>query len=69
MTGNIVKSVGSPCNQVCVIDEPIGICIGCGRTLGEIAEWQGAKPARQRAIIARLPKRLAFLPTAKQAED
>jgi predicted Fe-S protein YdhL (DUF1289 family) len=61
--------IESPCNQVCTIDEPTGFCIGCGRTLDEIAEWQGAKPARQRMIIEGLPQRLASLPTAQQAQD
>jgi uncharacterized protein len=61
--------IESPCNQVCVIDAPTGFCVGCGRTLDEVAEWQGAQPARQRAIIARLPRRLASLPSTRQAQD
>jgi uncharacterized protein len=61
--------IESPCNQVCVIDAPTGYCIGCGRTLAEIAEWQGAKPLRQRAIIARLQRRLASLPSTRQTRD
>lgn len=29
----------SPCNQVCRIDPDTGLCLGCKRTLEEIAEW------------------------------
>jgi uncharacterized protein len=51
----------SPCNQVCVIDAPTGYCIGCGRTLDEIAEWGDAIPDRQRTILQILPERIARL--------
>jgi predicted Fe-S protein YdhL (DUF1289 family) len=36
-------------------------CLGCGRTLGEIAEWGMAQPARQRAIAQDAAARLASL--------
>lgn len=29
----------SPCNQVCRIDSGTGLCLGCKRTLEEIADW------------------------------
>lgn len=34
-----VKSIVSPCIQVCVVDGPTGWCLGCGRTLKEIVQW------------------------------
>ena len=34
-----LKVVTSPCVRVCVIDGPTGWCLGCGRTLKEIAQW------------------------------
>ncbi|WP_324751329.1 DUF1289 domain-containing protein [Sphingomonas sp. LY54] len=34
------------------------MCVGCGRTLGEIAEWSEAAPARRLAIIAAARDRL-----------
>ena len=33
------REVGSPCTSVCVIDPGLGYCIGCFRTLDEIADW------------------------------
>lgn len=56
--------IESPCNQVCTIDVPTGICVGCGRTLNEIAEWGDANPERQKAISQNLPERIARLALA-----
>jgi hypothetical protein len=51
----------SPCTKVCAIDPATGWCRGCGRTLDEIAAWTSATEAAQRAIVERLPARLAKL--------
>ncbi|WP_417620424.1 DUF1289 domain-containing protein [Parasphingorhabdus sp.] len=51
----------SPCNDICTIDRPSGLCVGCGRSLSEIAEWGSATDERQRKILARLPARMARL--------
>ena len=48
----------SPCNQVCTLDRD-DVCLGCGRTIDEIAAW-GTLPLPARvAILAALPGRLA----------
>ena len=41
MSGAAAKEaeVKSPCTSVCVIDPTRGYCIGCYRTLDEIADW------------------------------
>jgi hypothetical protein len=51
--------VFSPCIKVCAVSGQTGLCIGCGRTLAEIAQWSGLDEARRRAIMAELPGRLA----------
>ncbi|MFM9827593.1 MAG: DUF1289 domain-containing protein [Sphingomonas sp.] len=33
----------SPCKEICKLNINASVCTGCGRTLGEIAEW-GARP-------------------------
>jgi hypothetical protein len=43
------------------MDARSGACLGCGRTLGEIAEWGMAPAARQRAILGDAAARLAAL--------
>ena len=31
--------VDSPCNDICSTDPESGLCVGCGRTEEEIANW------------------------------
>ncbi len=50
--------LSSPCIKVCVIDGRADICIGCGRTLPEIAGWGRMSEAERLAIMATLPERL-----------
>lgn len=47
----------SPCVNVCVIHPHEGICVGCYRTLTEIAQWAGMSPDARAAIIEELPAR------------
>lgn len=46
--------------------EPSGHCIGCGRTLDEIAFWSVLDADDKRAVWALLPERLAKLPPDPQ---
>ena len=46
--------VNSPCNRNCSLDEQ-DICIGCGRSLAEILNWQNATD-QQRAEVLGLAK-------------
>ena len=50
--------ISSPCIQVCVIDGRADICLGCGRTLPEIASWGRMTEEQRRAIMAALPQRM-----------
>jgi predicted Fe-S protein YdhL (DUF1289 family) len=43
-------AVPSPCIDICRLDSR-GICIGCRRTIDEIAEWSRASEARRREIL------------------
>ncbi|HSV19577.1 MAG TPA: DUF1289 domain-containing protein [Casimicrobiaceae bacterium] len=52
----------SPCVSVCVLDPAgTGVCVGCGRTLDEVAAWSDMTNAQRRDVVARLPQRLAAL--------
>ena len=53
--------VPSPCTGICRIDDATCLCLGCGRSTGEIAEWSQAGNDRKRAIWAELPERYARL--------
>lgn len=56
-----VPIVESPCVSICVMDEATGWCIGCGRTLDEIARWSGTDQADRDAVMAELPARMEKL--------
>ncbi len=45
----------SPCMNVCVLDSA-RVCIGCKRTLDEIARWGRMSAAEQWTVIARLER-------------
>ena len=49
--------VGSPCINVCRMDEATGFCQGCRRTLDEIACWSLLDDAEKREVWAQLPSR------------
>ena len=49
--------VSSPCISVCTIDEVSGLCIGCYRTLSEIAGWIDLSEDDRRALVVALPAR------------
>ena len=42
--------VASPCISVCRIEPASGLCVGCQRTLDEIAAWSGCSDEQKRAI-------------------
>jgi predicted Fe-S protein YdhL (DUF1289 family) len=48
-----------------VVDPLSELCIGCGRSLAEIAGWIGFEPGERARIMAELPGRLAALGRAE----
>ena len=52
-------SIETPCIAVCMIDPTTGLCLGCGRTLPEIARWHRIDGVERLAIMALLPARMA----------
>lgn len=51
--------IESPCVKVCVVHPATGLCVGCHRTLEEIAGWPSLSPEARRAVMADLPARAA----------
>jgi hypothetical protein len=54
-------AVASPCVSICAMDERSGLCVGCFRTLDEIAAWSVLDADAKRAVVARLPGRRAAM--------
>ena len=51
----------SPCIDICDLDAPNGVCLGCARTSREIACWGALNEADRREIMAELPARILAL--------
>lgn len=51
------RPIVSPCVKVCVVDGGSGLCLGCKRTLSEIADWSRLTDARRAEIMAELDRR------------
>jgi uncharacterized protein len=47
----------SPCINVCVIDVTTRLCVGCGRSLAEIAGWTAMTDGERRRIMGELAAR------------
>ena len=68
-----VTGVASPCINVCQMHPASGWCVGCLRTLDEIAAWGGLDDIGRREVLQRLRgRRVAWrarqpaLPTGAQ---
>ncbi len=51
------KPIVTPCIKVCIVDGESGLCMGCYRTLTEVAGWTRLDDAERAAIMAELPGR------------
>jgi predicted Fe-S protein YdhL (DUF1289 family) len=50
--------VKSPCIKVCQMDPQRGVCLGCARTLDEIARWGTMSDGERDRIMKQLAERL-----------
>ncbi len=49
--------MNTPCIKVCQMDPVRDVCIGCCRTLDEIARWGSMSDAERKAVMDALPAR------------
>jgi predicted Fe-S protein YdhL (DUF1289 family) len=47
----------SPCIRICAIEPATGLCVGCGRSLDEIARWSRMSDEERRRIMNELAER------------
>jgi predicted Fe-S protein YdhL (DUF1289 family) len=52
------KKKETPCVAVCLMDPRTSLCLGCGRTLPEIARWGRMESAERLSIMSTLPQRM-----------
>ncbi len=53
------RRVLSPCIGICTLDPKSGWCLGCKRTVDEIARWMAMDNAARQKVIDQLPTRHA----------
>jgi predicted Fe-S protein YdhL (DUF1289 family) len=61
----------SPCVKVCVMDPQREVCMGCARTLDEIARWGLMSEEERSTVMAELAarrERLALPPIALEGD-
>jgi len=52
-----LTAVPSPCRNICQMDPRSGLCIGCRRTLQEIADWLEMTSEEKFAVLERVASR------------
>ena len=57
-------AVPSPCINLCKMDPDTGWCLGCHRTISEIAGWGRLDDSSKLQILQGLPPRRLLLPTS-----
>ncbi|HEY0886150.1 MAG TPA: DUF1289 domain-containing protein [Ramlibacter sp.] len=57
VVANAAGDVPSPCVSVCRMDARRGLCVGCCRTLDEIAGWSQMDDAARREVWRRIEQR------------
>ncbi|MBU1348030.1 MAG: DUF1289 domain-containing protein [Alphaproteobacteria bacterium] len=68
MSSNVApppRSIATPCIQVCIVDGPTGLCLGCYRTLSEIGGWSALSDPQRAEIMTELPIRQSRIDPAK----
>jgi predicted Fe-S protein YdhL (DUF1289 family) len=59
------RTLASPCVQICVIDGESGLCLGCYRTLPEVAAWGRFTDEERARLMTTLPARRSRIDPAK----
>lgn len=62
------RPIASPCVMVCTVDGASGLCLGCFRTLPEIATWSRMTDAARAAVMSELDGRKARVDPALLGE-
>lgn len=51
------SAIVTPCVKVCVVDGESGLCLGCYRTLAEVAGWARLSDDERAVLMDELPSR------------
>ncbi|MDI1347379.1 MAG: DUF1289 domain-containing protein [Pseudolabrys sp.] len=51
--------IETPCVKICTLDARAAQCLGCGRSIDEIARWGGMSATERSRVMTELPGRMA----------
>ena len=63
----VMATIETPCDKICTLDHASGLCLGCGRSLAEIASWTAISDGERARVMAELPHRLEALRARRPA--
>jgi uncharacterized protein len=52
-----LRAIATPCIKVCIVDAESSLCLGCYRTLMEIAGWARLPEDERARLMDELPER------------
>lgn len=55
------KAIVTPCIKVCIVDAESNLCLGCYRTLMEIAGWARLPEDERARLMTDLPERRSLI--------
>ena len=58
------RAIATPCVMVCTVDGASGLCLGCFRTLPEIATWSRMSDEERAKIMGELDGRQSLIDPA-----
>ena len=61
--------VASPCISICRMDVDTALCVGCLRTIDEIASWGTLDDDARRAVWAEIARRRAYAAVTEPMPD
>ena len=67
--GSQIHMIETPCIKICTLDARMGLCLGCGRTIDEIARWTSMTASERAKVMLELPERLAACTSAKTTSE
>ena len=53
----MINEIDTPCIDICSIDRDSGECIGCGRTVEEVSNWENFNNLKKKQILEDLSTR------------
>ncbi|MEO0464419.1 MAG: DUF1289 domain-containing protein [Pseudomonadota bacterium] len=58
MLPSVTNEPTSPCKKICKLSACGQLCVGCGRTLEEIADWSSFSVSRKLQVIDNATQRI-----------